>query len=417
MGYSQHSHTVGVRLDVIRDNYRRLCAASSASGADSLAPASLPACPGAAGELGQERELVWPQLIPVIKADAYGHGHIPVARALQREGASLFASGSVREAVALRRGLQREGAAEEKAPGIIALLGVMDFEDARLAAENGVIPVIHCFEQLALLERYGAPLAVALKCNSGMNRLGFEKENVNELTRALAAMPYIRPVLALSHLASADTDAGKQAAHSQAVLFAEIMADLRKVFPSLAASLANTAGTLLSSEIETALGPHICRPGIGLYGGNPFYGTSLEELGADLAPAMSVRAPLIATRDLPMGMGIGYGHAFRATRNMRVGIAAAGYADMFPRFMSNRGQVCVLGGRAPVLGRVSMQMIAIDLEECEGAKAGDDVWLLGGPYEAGLGVQELASLWDSISYEVFCLLGHGDREYEGEARA
>ena len=413
MQQSPHSHRVVINLAKIRDNYRHLYNAAEYSGAESIAPVILPAGPESAGPLRRDRELHWPRLIPVVKADAYGHGHTSICRALQREGANLFASGSVSESAALRQELlEHAESGDGPLPEIIALLGIMDENDVRLAYENAIIPVIHCFEQLALLGKTKSLLPVVLKCNSGMNRLGFSTEDIPELLHALARMPHVRPVLAISHLASADTEQGKQAAHSQASVFAAMLETLRRAFPALAASLGNTAGTLLSSEIEAAMGPHICRPGIGLYGGNPFTNTSLEPLGAKISPAMSVSAPIIAVRELGTGCGIGYGHTFRATKNMRVGIVAAGYADMFPRSMSNHGVLCVKGGRAPVIGRVSMQMIAIDLESGMDAKPGDEAWLLGGPYDRALTVEELASLWGSISYEVFCLLGHGHRVYE-----
>lgn len=413
---TQHSHKVLIDLDRIRGNYRHLCRAAESSGASKLAGVTLPPIRRNDSTPGRLQELAWPEVIAVIKADAYGHGHIQVARALMKEGAALFASGSVAEAVSLRKGLWEEVEEDDGVlPGIIALLGVMNESDVLLAAEAGIIPVIHSLEQLPLLAGTRAPLAVALKFNSGMYRLGFDGEQIDDLLRELRKMPHIMPVLALSHLASADTEQGRQAAHSQATVFADMLEKARKAFPALAASLANTAGTLMASEIEAAMGPHICRPGIGLYGGNPFYGTSLEGRGEGLLAAMSVSAPIIAVRDLPMGCGIGYGHTFRAVKDMRVGIVAAGYADMYPRFMSNHGQVSTRGGLAPVLGRVAMQMTAVDLEHCEDAKPGDEAWLLGGPYESALSAQDLAALWDTISYEVFCLLGHGHRTYEAGA--
>lgn len=409
-----HTSRVRVKLEHIRQNYRALCRVAEPSGSAGLEPGILPGCPGAEGALARERQLAWQGLIAVVKADAYGHGNLEVSRALREEGAALFACGSVREAAFLREGLLREGDSDADAlPGIIALLGLMGEKDAALAAENGIIPVIHCFQQVLLLEKMRMPLAVALKCNSGMNRLGFGMDDMPELARRLARLPAVRPVLAISHLASADTEEGRQQTHSQAVVFARMLEYLRRSFPLLAASLGNTAGTFFSGEIEAVLGAHICRPGLGLYGSNPFAGTCQEELGAraGLLPAMSVSAPLLAVRDLPAGAGIGYGHTFRANKNTRVGIVGIGYADLFPRSMSNHGQLCVNGGRAPVLGNVSMQMTAVDLKACADAKPGDEAWVLGGPYDAALKTEELAALWGTISYEVFCLLGLGQREY------
>lgn len=408
--YSPHLTTAHINLARIRENYRILRHAAVPSSAASMPEVSMPR-PDAGGSRGESFAFSWPELMPVIKADAYGHGHIRIARVLMKEGAKLFASGSIQESAELRAGLSSD-AGNAEGPAVLSLLGITAPEDILLASTSGVISVIHCFRQLDMLSHSLTPLTVALKCNTGMYRLGFEEEELPLLLAKLATMPHVKPVLALSHMASADTELGKQAARVQASVFKGMLGSIRAQYPNIAVSLGNSAGTLLAREITDIIGPHICRPGIALYGANPFAGTSLEPLGAELSPAMSVSAPVIAVRDLPTGCGIGYGHTFRATKNMRVAIIAAGYADAYPRSMSGKGVICVRGVRAPVLGRVSMQMTAVDVSACPEAKPGDEAWILGGPYDEAVSVAELAWLWGSISYEVFCLLGMGTRVYE-----
>jgi len=370
-------------------------------------------------------------LMPVLKADAYGHGHIPVALALREEGAVRFASGSVQEAVLLRQGLDAHGVPRQQA-GIFSLLGLVELGDAYLCAAHDIVPLLHDREQLCLLESLATadgsllssvPLPVAVKCNTGMSRLGFNEDAIPALRESLRQLP-VWPILAASHLHSADTQDGRVKTQGQARVFARFLAALREDWPALAASLGNSAGVLLADAITPIIGEHVCRPGLALYGCNPFYGTSLAPLGQGLAPAMSVSAPIIATRTLAAGDGIGYGHTYSAPRDIPVGIVGAGYADSYTRSFSGRGVFCVAGVRVPVIGRVSMQMTAVDLS----AVYEDDkisfpasgsipaplrtAWLLGGPYAQAIGPEELAALWGTIPYEVLCLLGHNAKVYD-----
>ena len=365
-------------------------------------------------------------LMPVVKADAYGHGHIPVARALMNEGASAFASGCVAEAAQLRLGLTPEGAgavAHSTRPTIVSLLGLISDADTSCAVDHDIIPVLHSFEQLPLLGAAGGrPLSVAIKCDSGMARLGFGPEDISRLVRELGRFPNVSPVLVLSHLACADSGEGAAEVEKQAQAFVPMLSALRAVWPGLAVSLCNSAGTLLSEQVRSISGPHICRPGLGIYGGNPFFGTSLEALGTEFLPAMEVSSPVIAVRTLPAGAGIGYGHSYTASSDTRVAIIAAGYSDGFSRGLSNRGKVFIGGIRAPIIGRVSMQMTAVDITAAPYVTVGDTAWLLGGPQpspaaphsQAPLTADELARDWGTISYEVLCLLGGNKRLYLGE---
>ena len=417
MTYSPNLPKALIDLACIRANYRLL-----AQKAGAHAPVVVAAPPAGFFALPP----VWQPLMPVLKADAYGHGHVQAALALREEGAAWFASGSVAEAVLLRQGLEAQGASQEQA-GILSLLGLVEPGDSHLCAVHGIVPLLYDKEQLHLLEGLGSaggplgdtPLPVAVKCNSGMARLGFNEDALPALRERLKQLP-VWPVLAVSHLHSADADDGRAKTREQAGVFARFLAALREDWPDLAASLGNSAGALLADVISGIIGEHVCRPGLALYGCNPFYGTRLAPLGQGLAPAMSVCAPIIATRTLAVGEGIGYGHTYSAPRDMPVGIVGAGYADSYSRSFSGRGALCVAGVRAPVIGRVSMQMTAVDLSAVCGnlgpipeplPEQLRTAWLLGGPHAQGIGPEELAALLGTIPYEVLCLLGHNTRVY------
>lgn len=414
MEYAPHLPIVHIELEKIVRNYKQLLRSSVAGLAAAGAPFSVtPKLPQGFGG-GAEGVFTWPSQMAVIKADAYGHGHIQVASSLLAEGATLFASGSVQEAVELRRGLEESAGngGKKNAPAIISLLGLVNREDVFLCAKHGIIPVVHSFEQLGMLQGTERSLAIAVKCNTGMSRLGFNEDEIPAMVEHMRKLPGVIPVISLSHMHSADTEHGREQAAAQAGIFSRMLEQMRSVWPHLAASLGNSAGTLLAEDIADLIGPHVCRPGVALYGTNPFSGTSLAPLGDGLTTAMSVRTPVIAVRRLSPGMGVGYGHTFVAEKDMPIGIIAAGYADCFSRGLSNKGAVCVSGVRAPIVGRVSMQMTAVDLSALpEQAGRPDTAWIFGGPHDNAVSVEELARAWGTIPYEVFCLLGYNTRVY------
>jgi alanine racemase len=173
------------------------------------------------------------------------------------------------------------------------------------------------------------------------------------------------------------------------------------------ATLANSAAIVAYPELRLDMQ----RPGIALYGADPFWGTAAQGRGPALEPAMEVLTRVYQVHDLRQGETISYGRTFTAGRDMRVAIIGAGYADAWSRGLSNRGLVLLHGLRAPVVGRVCMQMTAVDVTDVPQARAGDRVWLLGGPGENSIRSEELAQWWGTISYEVLCLLGLNRREY------
>ncbi|MYL82025.1 alanine racemase [Desulfovibrio aerotolerans] len=344
------------------------------------------------------------QVVAVVKADAYGHGLIATATALAAAGCESFAIGSAAEGAALRDA--------GCSAAIISLLGPVLPEDDELVIEKGLIPFIHDFEQLSrLAERcraMGRTARVALKFDTGMARLGFTEAQAEKLAEVIGATPWLEVAMVSSHLATADDPAAFDFVAEQGARFARICQTLRRGGLTFRASLCNSAGILAHAG---SIGFDARRAGIALYGVNPFAGSDHEGLGRGLLPAMETVTRLVSVHDLPRGASISYGRAFVAERDMRVAIVAAGYADAYSRGLSNQGFMCLAGRRVPILGRVCMQLTAVDVTGLADVRPGDVIHLLGGDGPGTVAPDDLASWWGTIAYEVFCLLGLNPREY------
>ncbi|SOB59493.1 Alanine racemase [Pseudodesulfovibrio profundus] len=344
-------------------------------------------------------------VIPIIKSDAYGHGLAEVSRALEND-ASTFGVGFVNEAVLLRR----SGCKQR----IMALLGPIDDADFQALWDHEILAAMSHMGQLeraaAMAEERGT-LNIGLKIDTGMRRLGFRPEEVDELIEFLKGHSKLKPVMVTSHLASADVPEHKEHVHGQARAFEAVVGKLREAGFDVEANLANSAGSMVHPPCHM----DSLRLGISLYGGNPLHGTQWADAGQELKPAMDVSAPVMQVHPLGKGEGISYGWTHVAERDCMVAIIGAGYADCYSRSLSGKGFVNIAGRRAPVLGRVCMQMTAVDVTDIlgEGTEVvpGDRAWLLGGPGDAAITPEELADWWGTITYEVFCLLGMNQRIY------
>lgn len=341
---------------------------------------------------------------PVIKADAYGHGLLPVARVLAGAGARALCVGSVEEAAALR------GVYPHR---IVALLGPLDAVDAKAVLEYDLLPYVYHKGQLEMLSAAaraaGSRARVGLKFDTGMSRLGFRGHDVPGLAQYLRDHPELSLELVASHLATADEPLQADYVAEQRLSFDATCDALASAGFSFLRSLGNSAGLLAFPELRYDLQ----RPGISLYGTNPFRGTALAALGERLRPAMSVRTPVVQVHPVHSGESVSYGRTFTADREMRVAVIAAGYADCYSRALSGKAEVVIRGHRAKVLGRVCMQLTAVDVTDVPGVEAGDAAWLLGGDGPSPVTPDELAGWWGTITYEVFCLLGLNKREYVG----
>ncbi len=343
-------------------------------------------------------------VLAVVKADAYGHGLVPVAETLAEAGCETFAVGTVAEGVALRDAGVRGD--------VLSLLGPLDETECRPLRGYRIIPFIHAFDQFDMLEAVrpaeGKTLGIALKWDTGMRRLGFTEDEIPAVIERLRRLPHVSVSYVASHMATADDPDAFSYAGEQAAAFSRICAALREAGFSFKAALANSAGILAHPDKHF----DVQRAGIALYGINPFAGTEKESLGAGLTPAMEVTTRIVCVHELKKGHSISYGRTFTAPRDMRVAVAAAGYADAYSRGLSNQGRMCLRGVSVPILGRVCMQLTAVDIGEIPDVAIGDEIHLLGGTGEGAVTPNDLAAWWGTIPYEVFCLLGLNRREYE-----
>ncbi len=400
---SLHLPVAHIDLKRICHNFKVLKEISTVAKAEEGAPYAMAAMPEHFGK-NHEQGFVWPAQLAVIKSDAYGHGQSLTAKALMEHGVDMFASGSVQECMDLRQNIGQGTV-------ILNLLGPLDAHDINICVEQGIIPLIHSHDQLELLSNVTKTLPIAIKCNTGMSRLGFDPHELAEVIKNIKLLPHILPVLALSHLHSADSIFVQEEIKTQGLRFAAMVEKLRQEWPSIAISLANSAGTMFAEDIKKYIGPHICRPGIALYGSNPFYGTEFEIKAKGLCSTMWVSAPILSTRTLYDGHGIGYGHTFVAEQDLDIAIIGCGYADGFSRGLTHKTHVCIEDTRCPLVGRVAMQMIFANISHVSNKKP-QEAWLLGGPYKTGISLEELAKAWGTISYEVLCMLGNNIRQYE-----
>jgi alanine racemase len=318
------------------------------------------------------------RVMAVIKAAAYGHGLLRTAEALN--AAEGFALLDVQEAVRLR-----EAGFRQK---ILLLEGFFTVDDLALLAEYDIDTVIHSPHQLDMLDAYPrrGSLSVWLKVNSGMNRLGIAAHEVGGVMEKLKAHAAVREVTLMTHFAHADEAEGVAL---QLECFNTLAAPYR-----VARSLANSAALL---RYPATHGDWV-RPGIMLYGASPFAGTVGEQLG--LRPAMTLSSEIISVREIRAGEYVGYGGMFRAETTTRVGVVACGYADGYPRHAPTGTPVLVEGQRTHTLGRVSMDMLSVDLSALPAAAIGSCVTLWG----KGMPVEEVAQAAGTISYELLCAL-------------
>jgi alanine racemase len=318
------------------------------------------------------------RVMAVVKSHAYGHGLINAARSLP--GADAFGVVSMDEAISLREaGFDRR---------IVLLEGLYGADETGLAGGYRVDVVVHEAGQIGFLEREpaGHPLDVWLKIDTGMHRLGFEPAVVPVVVERLRRTGRVADIHYMSHFCCAD-DVNTDHTRHQHRLFLETLEDLEGE-----RSLANSAAVLAWPDTHLEW----VRPGIMLYGSSPLQHATAADLG--LRPVMTLGTQLIAVAQRRQGDPVGYGAAWECPEAMPVGIAAIGYGDGYPRHAPCGTPVLVNGRRAALAGRVSMDMIGIDLRGHPEARVGDPVILWG----EGLPVDDVASAAGTISYELFC---------------
>jgi alanine racemase len=332
-----------------------------------------------AGNLEEARRLAnGARVMAIVKADGYGHGLVRAARALAE--ADGFGIASLEEALILRDAGIRQP--------LWLLEGFFESRELPDIARHGVVAVVHHASQLEMLEngRWKDALSVWVKIDTGMHRIGFSPEALPRVLERLADLPGVRCAGLMSHLASADDPADPLTERQRAV-FARASAGLE-----LARSLANSAGLVAwpGSRFDWV------RPGIMLYGAAPLADGTAGE--AQLRPAMTLESRLIAINRFHAGDAIGYGASWTCPEEMNVGVIACGYGDGYPRHAPNGTPVLVEGVRVPIVGRVSMDMITVDLRAVPQARVGSRA-VMWGPQ---LPVEEVARYAGTIAYELLC---------------
>src|SRR5438128_4768591 len=324
------------------------------------------------------------EMLAVVKANAYGHGLLGVAQTLA-DDAQLFGVANLEEALALR----------EVVPHPIVILGPPTPEERSIIAKRGFIPTISSFEEAQAFDRLG-PTAINFTIDTGMGRMGVLENEAREVFKRVAALPNIEIHSISTHMPVSNEDA--EYTRDQLVRFQKILERIRSEVPgSYKAHVLQSAGTLAFNQPTF----EIVRAGIMLYGISP-----LPEFRELLKPVMTWKTRVCLVRDVPKGSSISYGRTFIAQRNMRVATLSAGYADGYSWHLFNRGTaVLVRGKRCPILGRVTMDLMVVDVSGLDDVQVGDDVVLMGRDGSEGSSCTELSEKAGTITWEIVTRIG------------
>jgi alanine racemase len=338
------------------------------------------------------RRIVGPgvSIAPVIKAEAYGHGLLPVAKALSDLDPEWFAVSKFHEAITLRE-------AGISTP-ILVLSGLLPGEHEEALARS-IVPAVYTIEQLRQCEAVGKsrgmPFPVHIKIDTGMGRLGFREELFEDLLAILQESPWIRLDGVMSHFADADDESSSYPL-VQIENFRQFLSRLKMALGKLPRFLhiANSAGTVRLREAHFTM----VRPGIALYGPTAFT--------PDFEPVMYLKSRILQVKEVPPQTPIGYSRSFITPHSMAIGTVSVGYGDGYPRALSGKSEVLIRGRRCAVVGRVSMNLITVDVSHLPSPPSeGEEVVLLGKQGEDFISADELAAKAGTISYEIYCRIG------------
>ena len=333
------------------------------------------------------------QIMAVVKANAYGHSVEDIAPVLEQNGADYFAVSNINEALQLRNiGIKKP----------VLILGYTPTETVEDLYKNDISQCVYSPEYAKELSRQavskGVNIKIHIKLDTGMSRLGFDcrSENLSGINDAIesAKLPNFIFEGIFTHFASADRDetqedgfTDKQYSHFTAALNEFKKCGLE---PQIC-HCCNSAALILDSDKHA----DICRPGIILYGLSP---SNAESLKKDYQPVMTLKSVVSMVKTIKKGDTVSYGRTFKADKDMKIATVTAGYADGYPRILSNKAEVIIKGKRAPILGRICMDQMSVDVSHIEDVQMGDEVILFG----KELSVNELADLSDTINYEIVC---------------
>jgi alanine racemase len=333
------------------------------------------------------------KLLAVVKADAYGHGLVPAARTLATAGAEYLGVASLEEGLSLREaGLELP---------ILLLMGIVPPE-SRAAVAADLEVVLYRKDVAQALEEAGGSLGkkarAHLKVDTGMGRLGLNPPEVLPFLEGVKNFSHLEVLGLISHLATAD-EANKTYTRKQLQEFLTLLSTARGQDWELPLShIANSAALVEVPEAHFGM----VRPGISLYGSPPAPGRSW---GVDLKPVMSFATQVLQLKRLPPGSSISYGRTYITTDWCNLAVLPVGYCNGYPRLLSNRGEVLLKGHRAPIRGRVCMNLTMVDVSHIPEVAEGETVTLLGADGGERLTADDLASWAETISYDIYCALG------------
>lgn len=329
------------------------------------------------------------KLCAVVKADAYGHGAVKVAKAAIEAGAEFLAVAIAHEALELR---------EAKITVPILILGAMAYGNEETLVAHDISQAVF---DLATVERLNAAAKklnkkakVHLAVETGMNRIGWSFENLWEFAKAVSLYPYVEIEGAFSHFAKADiTD--KSFVNVQFSRFEKAMEECKKAGINIPIKhIANSASIGINSHMDLDM----VRQGITLYGLWP--SDEVKQI-FNLKPALTLKTRVVYVKEVPVGETIGYGGTFETKHPTKVATLPIGYADGINRKLSNKGYVLIKEQKAPIVGRVCMDQIMVDVTSIDGVKIGDEVIVFGGEQ---LSINIVADWMETINYEVTCLI-------------
>ena len=356
------------------------------------------------GNLHQIRALVSEdtRIMGVVKADAYGHGLLEVARSLEKNGVDCLGTAYLHEALDLRKGGVR-------LLPIVILCGIRTREEAHETLEKGLTPVLYDLTAVETLSREGVKLGkrarIYLKVDTGMGRLGISHNDIGPFLQRIAPLKNLHIEGLTSHLASAD-EPESRFSEEQTKRFEEAIFIGRSMGLDLPLNnMANSGGIMCHERTHF----NMVRPGIMLYGGLP----SPDFISpVPLTPVMHFRAQVLQIRDLPGKTPISYGRTYHTEGPCRIAVVSAGYSDGLSRNLSNRGKVLIKGKKAAIVGAVCMNLTICDITGLKDVEPGDEVVFLGSQGRESIKGDDIAKSAGTISYEVFCSIGRKNiREY------
>jgi alanine racemase len=346
--------------------------------------------------LGQVRKCIGPhcQILAVVKANAYGHGAVPVARALVSAGVSMLGVAWVQEGIELRK-------AAIRLP--ILIMGGATTDAVNEILSYRLTPVVYQPTQILTLERLakkrGRKVKVHVKVDTGMGRLGTpSNKEILALLAGLRRAPHVTVEGIMTHLAE-DGLADRPFTQHQLGLFQQTLDLFAK--EEITIPIRHVANSAVTMDLKSAHF-NMVRPGIMLYGYRPSKNLAHP---VDLRSVMTLKTRVLHLKRVPAGTSISYGRTFIAQRDSLIATLPVGYGDGLPRALSNRGEVLVGSKRAPVVGRVCMDMTMVDLTGCEKVKVGDEVILIGRQGQETITADDIAEKTGTIAYEILCRIG------------